>query len=85
MLAGLIPQSPEDMAGEPCAVYLFGTIADLEDAVSNWLGERFADDEELVALKIETDGLALVEDSFEFQCYETISPDRITILTGGIL
>lgn len=33
-------------------VYLFKDYGDAEDAVMNWLGDRFDEDEELVVIKV---------------------------------
>jgi hypothetical protein len=48
---GLKMHSPKDMDDEE-GVFLFKDYGDAEDAVMNWLGDRFDEDEELVAIKV---------------------------------
>lgn len=52
---GLIPSLDKRGKGyenEPPAIYLFNTLADLEDGVVNWLGDCFPEDVELIALEV---------------------------------
>ena len=70
---GLIPKKPtdfEDVEG----VYLFKSIEDAEDAVMNWLGDRFDEDEELTLLKIDSTGIKKTEQG---AAYEIISKEKI--------
>jgi hypothetical protein len=48
---GLLPKSPEDIKDKK-AVYLFPDKATAEEALMNWLGDRF-EDEDLALLKID--------------------------------
>lgn len=54
---GIIPQVGERVAqiDDKKAVYLFPTEEDMEDAATNWLGDRFDDEDELIALEIVLD------------------------------
>jgi hypothetical protein len=54
MKYGLIPQVGEwsKELNEGKAVFLFPTEADMEDALQNWLGDCFNEDDELVSLEI---------------------------------
>ena len=49
--SGLIPGAPEE--GDVSGVYFFTSMEDAEDALANWLGERFDEDEELVVLVVD--------------------------------
>jgi hypothetical protein len=49
---GLRVRTPRDMEDEP-GVYLFKDLSDAEDAVTNWMGDRFDEDEELVVIKVD--------------------------------
>ena len=52
---GLMPsigERSEDLGEEEPRIYLFDSKQSLEDALGNWLGEEFDEDEELVALSI---------------------------------
>jgi hypothetical protein len=82
---GLIPQIGERSAdlGEPVpAVYLFPSLADLEDALGGWLGECFEDYEDsLHVLKVDlTDAVIDQEVEWELKCYDAIPADRISYL-----
>lgn len=84
LLAKIGPRSLE--LGEPVpAVYLFRTIEDAENALSNWLGEAFDEDEVLSLL-----GVTLPEDipedpmSFEYCVYRDIPGERIVILVEDL-
>lgn len=64
------------------AIYLFPSIEDVENALSNWLGELFEDEEVLVVLEINITELDIVqsEAGYEILCFETIVPSRIKTL-----
>lgn len=64
------------------AIYLFPSIEDMENALSNWLGELFEDEEVLVVLEIDTTGLNIIQSEAEYEilCFETIVPSRIKTL-----
>lgn len=49
---GLDPKKPQDYDDEE-GVYLFKTKDDVEDAMMNWLGDKFDEDEELALLEID--------------------------------
>lgn len=75
---GIIPKVPVDMADQK-AVYLFIDKKSLEDAVMNWLGDRFDEEEELVILTINPDGLNIhpSDASYEVMTFEVIPPQAI--------
>lgn len=64
------------------AIYLFPSIEDMENALSNWLGELFEDEDVLVALEIDTTELNIIQSEAEYEilCFETIVPSRIKTL-----
>lgn len=65
---GLIPKVPTDFEGEEKAVYLFNSKENAEQAILNWLGDRYEDEVELILLTISTKGLNIIptHDSEEF-------------------
>jgi GNAT superfamily N-acetyltransferase len=71
---GLKVQAPKDME-DVAGVYLFGSKDDAEEAVMNWLGDRFDEDEELVLIKV--DGDKVVDRSSSAAGYEVISTKDI--------
>lgn len=64
------------------AIYLFPIIEDMENALSNWLGEIFEDEEALVVLEVNISELDIVqsEAGYEILCFETIAVPRIKTL-----
>lgn len=71
---GVLPTAPKDMKGDPSAVYLFTDYTTMEDAVVNWLGDRFEEDDVLVLLTLSEDGI----ETFQTEAgYEVISYDPI--------
>ena len=54
----------------------------MENALSNWLGELFEDEECLAILEVNTAGLDVVqsEAGYEILCFETIAASRIKTL-----
>lgn len=64
------------------AIYLFSTLKDVTDALTQWLGEMFDDTEELALLKIDTTYMHLVPSiaDYELMCLEPIPPRCITLL-----
>jgi len=74
---GILPQIPKDMNDEK-AIYLFKTREDVENALMNWLGDRFEDDDKLVLLTVDITGLNCKDTvEYEWACTDLISPDRI--------
>ena len=65
--------APADVSDKK-AVYLFKNKIDVEDAIMNWLGDKFDEDEPLVLLTIRKSGLNLVSSSagYEIMSYEPI-------------
>ena len=74
-----IPTDMEDIKG----VYLFKSVEDAEDAVMNWLGDRFDEEEKLTLLKIDPNGVdELFDDAiagFEVVSKSDISPEFISV------
>ena len=64
---GLKAKIPIDMKNEPKGVYLFKSKVEAEDAVMNWLGDRFDEDEELLLLSVDANGLSLSPTSAGFE------------------
>lgn len=60
MKNGLVPNIGDrssKIAGEQSGIYLFPSVEAAEDAVMNWLGDEFDEDEPLTLLKVNIDGL----------------------------
>lgn len=76
---GLKPSLPVDMPTEDEGVYVFKTKEYAEDALMNWYGDRFDEDEEFVLLTIKTDGLQLFSTlvDWEYISYTTIPASNI--------
>jgi len=68
-------------AGESPGIFLFTSKEAAHDAVCNWLGDYFEEDEPLCLLEINAEGLSLsVTADYERVSRQTISPDRIKVL-----
>ncbi len=50
---GLKMAMPQDTDNEEIGVYLFRNMDDVEDALMNWLGDRFDENEELIVIKVD--------------------------------
>lgn len=61
-------------------VFLFRDDVSMTDAVMNWLGDQFPDDEDLVALVVDVSGMQVRDDpdSFEITVDTHITAERIT-------
>ena len=84
---GLIPQIGDrsiDLGEDKEAIYLFPNLGSAENALMNWMGEWFEDQEiELVLLEVNLQGIKFNpgdKTMFEIIVNEIISPDRITYL-----
>lgn len=67
---------------EQSGIYLFPDLNSVNDAISNWLGDEFDDETELVLLKIDITGLENhISSSVEYELVANrpISPDRISV------
>ena len=80
---GLIPQVGDRSAAmaETPAIYLFPSREHAEDAVMNWLGDEF-EDEELTLLKVTVhpSDVHQSEASYEVTVQQTISTDAIEVV-----
>lgn len=76
---GLRPSIPVDMPSEEEGVYLFKTREYAEEALMNWYGDRYDDNEEFVLLTIDVSDLRLFGTlvDYEYVCYENIPPKNI--------
>lgn len=75
---GILPNLPADMENEITGVYLFRSIGDAENAMLNWMGERFDETDELVMLKIDPVGIDICfEGDFESVSCDVIPPENI--------
>jgi hypothetical protein len=76
---GLIPNVPDEIPNEECAVYFFKSKDDALDGFVNWYAERYDDDEEFLLLTVSDVGLRLFSSpyTFEYICYETVPPENI--------
>jgi len=86
MKDGLLPSKPDDMQDVE-GVYLFKSATDAEDALMNWLGDRFSEEEKLTLLKIDPRGVGEVDNSaagYEVVSTSKIDPQFISVEQGGI-
>lgn len=69
------------LSEEP-SIFLFPTIDDAEDGVSNWLGDEFPDDEPLALLEviIPQNAIVVSEVDWEIQVKTPIPPENIKII-----
>lgn len=90
MSQGLIPQSGErsrKILDEKPAVYCFPDKNAMEDAVMNWLGDEFDEDEALALLEIDTTGLnGQVTDGakYEVAITSSIPVENIRVLSKDL-
>ena len=65
-------------------VYLFPTMDDVQDAVSNWLGDQYEDDI-MALLQVDASGINLKSDvEWEYYTNQMIPPNKIKILSMDI-
>lgn len=79
---GLIPQiGPRSRLMDEAqpATYFFASKEDVENALMNWLGEEFDDDETILVLEVNLRGIEIKREigQFEFTTHQTIEADRI--------
>lgn len=90
MSKGLIPQKGDrsrKILNEKPAIYCFPDKDAMEDAVMNWLGDEFEEDEALALLEIDTTGLdGHVTEGAEYEVAVTsaIPPQNIRILSRDL-
>lgn len=83
MKNGLVPNIGDrssKIAGEQSGIYLFPSVEAAEDAVMNWLGDEFDEDEPLTLLKVNIDGLEKYISQgadYELIVNTNIEPNRI--------
>ena len=84
---GLLPAKPGDMA-DVKGVYLFKNKTDMEDALMNWLGDRFPEDARLTLLRVDPAGVSkrdtFAAAGFEVISKKPISPDFISVEQGNL-
>ena len=82
MKGGLLPSKPDDMQDVE-GVYLFKSVMDAGDALMNWFGDRFDEDEPLTLLRVDSAGTGELDtDSaagFEVVSKTAIAPEFISI------
>ncbi len=90
MSRGLIPQVGDrsnKIQGETPAVYCFPDTNSLEDAMMNWLGDEFGEDEDLALLEISTSGLegdVTPNAEYEIQIFDPVPPQNIKVLSQNL-
>lgn len=90
MSKGLVPQVGDrarKIPGEKHAIYCFPDKNTMEDAVMNWLGDEFDEDEQLALLEIFTTGLkGQVTDGAQYEVAITsaIPPQNIRIISRDL-
>ncbi len=91
MAAGLRPQVGDrssKIPGEKSAIFCFADKVSLEDAMMNWLGDEFEEDEELALLEIDTknlEGEVTPNAEFEIAITSLIPPHRIKVLSKNLV
>jgi len=77
---GILPKPDRPAKFCSKAVYLFDDRASLEDALMNWLSDKFDEDEPLVILTINTEGLELYSSGVGYEIYscDIIPWNRVT-------
>ena len=81
MKDGLLPSKPDDIQDVE-GVYLFKSATAAEDALMNWLGYRFSEEEKLTLLKVDPRGVGEVDSSaagFEVTSMSKIDPQFISV------
>ncbi len=81
MKDGLLPSKPDDIQDVE-GVYLFKSATAAEDALMNWLGDRFSEEEKLTLLKVDPRGVGEVDSSaagFEVISMSKIDPQFISV------
>ena len=81
MRDGLLPSKPTDME-DVDGVYLFKSRNAAEDALMNWLGDRFGEEVRLTLLKIDPRGVGEVDSSaagFEVVSTSKIDPQFVSV------
>ena len=90
LTSGLVPQvgnRSRKIVGEKSATYCFPDKNSMEDAMMNWLGDEFDEDEQLALLEIDTTGLdGNVTDGAEYEVAITsvIPPQNIRIISRDL-
>lgn len=82
---GLRPQvgeRSEAMGENVAAVYLFTSEEAMDDALMNWLGDAFGEEDELVVLEVELEDGFQISAGFEVEAIVTqaIPPQRLKVL-----
>ena len=82
MRVGLQPANPADMK-DAKGVYMFKSKESAEDALMNWLGDRFGEDEPLTLLRVDAAGVEELDtdaaSGFEAISKTTIAPEFISV------
>ncbi len=79
---GLVPRTGarSEKLGDH-GIFLFRSAEDAEDAVMNWMGDEFGEDEPLTLLRVVlSDGAETSEEAFEVVCHEPIPANQIEVL-----
>lgn len=87
MREGILPSTGPRSArlGEAVpAVYLFGTLEAVEDALMGWLGDEFDGEADLAVLEVDMDGEP-GEGKFEVVVTEAVPPSAIVRVLDGSL
>ena len=75
--------SRSNQIGEPLAIFLFNSLTSLENALMNWLGEEFDENEKLAILAVNLPsnfpGLQPGEAGYEWLCTTPIPPEHIAL------
>jgi hypothetical protein len=82
MRNGLQPSIPKDM-NDVEGVYLFLSVEAAEEALMNWLGDRFDEDEDLTMLKVDSSGVTSTSQKnaeYEIIANNKIEPQFVSIV-----
>lgn len=79
MKRGILPYPEKSVRFEEKAVYLFDDKTTAEDAIMNWLGDKFPENEPLVLITINPIGLKIFSSDvgYEYRTFDIIDPKHI--------
>lgn len=85
---GLVPaigDRSSELGETEKAIYLFADLTDVEDAVMNWLGDAFDEDETLALLRVELpDGITAQKTPLEWVVRDPIPASAVTVITRDL-
>lgn len=78
---GLIPSNTGDNYYKEKRIYLFPTRDAVDDAMQDWLGQRFSGEDDMLSLlAVDVTGLDIKNDFDEWYTLDPISKDKIKLV-----